>query len=231
MEQEYKYVVSEMVNLLWSENKFVLVEPHAEKRTGKLLALTVASRCMTVPPFTVVTTPDGSADHSKRVVKSLADPRIGTRFRYATLVDVTELKGGYPWFIHEYVNACFDVTVVYIRDQVFGFSLRRDFIDKSIDWRACSSEARKWACIDIPARVTASIREYMRALRLHFGRLDFLVDDNDEFHFCEVNPNGQYGWLDLDGQHGVLAAIVREISPLTECYPLPVSHPLATVRS
>jgi hypothetical protein len=35
----------------------------------------------------------------------------------------------------------------------------------------------------------------MRRARLHYGRFDFIVDD-DAWWFLECNPNGQYGWLD-----------------------------------
>jgi hypothetical protein len=62
-------------------------------------------------------------------------------------------------------------------------------------------------------------------LKLGFGRLYFLLDDQ-QYWFCEVNPNGQFAWLDLKGKNGLLQAVVSEISPLTAHHPIPVRHPL-----
>ena len=43
----------------------------------------------------------------------------------------------------------------------------------------------------------------MADARLHYGRLDFIVDEAGHFEFLEVNSNGQFGWLD-DPQTGWL---------------------------
>jgi hypothetical protein len=68
----------------------------------------------------------------------------------------------------------------------------------------------------------------MDDLKLSFGRLDFLLDDEERYWFCEVNPNGQFAWLDLSGEFGVLQAIVNEISPSTDHHSIPHEHPLAS---
>jgi hypothetical protein len=64
--------------------------------------------------------------------------------------------------------------------------------------------------------VASAICEFMNAADLKFGRLDFVVDGND-WAFLEVNPNGQYGWLDdesLSLHHRVLDAILDPDSTL-----------------
>ncbi len=68
---------------------------------------------------------------------------------------------------------------------------------------------------------------YMKALRLDYGRLDFLLDADNRYWFCEVNPNGQFAWLDLDDAHGLLSSITEEISPATNTFPPPNKHALA----
>jgi D-alanine-D-alanine ligase-like ATP-grasp enzyme len=44
-------------------------------------------------------------------------------------------------------------------------------------------------------QITESIGGFMGAAQLKFGRLDFVISDTQAW-FLEVNPNGQYGWLD-----------------------------------
>ena len=67
----------------------------------------------------------------------------------------------------------------------------------------------------------------MDDLKLSFGRLDFLLDDEGRYWFCEVNPNGQFAWLDLSGEFGLLQAVTDEISPSTEHHSIPHEHQLA----
>ena len=51
----------------------------------------------------------------------------------------------------------------------------------------------------------------MHKANLQFGRLDFLLDKSD-YYFLEVNPNGQWAWLDMTGEHGVFDAIIKELT-------------------
>ena len=79
----------------------------------------------------------------------------------------------------------------------------------------------------IPAGLQMAIKQYMKILHLDFGRLDFLLDDRALYWFCEVNPNGQFAWLDLNNEHGLLTAVIGEICPTTQLHPIPNRHPLS----
>jgi len=46
---------------------------------------------------------------------------------------------------------------------------------------------------------------------LAFGRLDFLLKGPTAY-FLEVNPNGQWAWLDIDGGQGIFDAVVHELT-------------------
>ena len=50
----------------------------------------------------------------------------------------------------------------------------------------------------------------MHATGFSFGRLDFLRQNGDLL-FLELNPNGQWAWLDEDGRHGLLPRIAEEL--------------------
>ena len=49
--EEMRYLITEIVNLLWIKNKIVLVEPHAERRCGKLIQLMVAKNYFATPTW------------------------------------------------------------------------------------------------------------------------------------------------------------------------------------
>lgn len=224
VDAEMRYMLTEIANLLWAQQRFVLVEPFAERRTGKLLQLRLAHNHFVVPDYEVVLNHEFRIPNA--VVKSLSGEPVGNKVLFTSKARTEDLDRSFPWFVEQLVEGTKDVTVVFVRGEMFAFELERDFLDKSIDWRQFISPKQNWNVHAIPAALQGSIATYMETLRLDFGRLDFLLDAEQRYWFCEVNPNGQFAWLDLNGENGVLRAVVNEISPLTEHHPIPVRHAL-----
>jgi hypothetical protein len=221
---EWRYFLNELVNLLWSDGRFVLVEPFAERRIGKLLQLLHAKTIFHVPPYEFVSNVIASA--SEAVAKSLSNEPIDGKVLFTTKVQTEELDHHYPWFLQKYVPAAFDVTAVYVGGKVFAFKLCRDFLGESPDWRRYISPEQRWTPMVLPEDLLRAVSIYMERLKLSFGRLDFLLDDQQRYWFCEVNPNGQFAWLDLNGENGLLQAVIDEISPSTEHHAIRHEHPL-----
>ncbi len=227
-EEELWYALREIINLLWAAGKVVLVEPRADLRVGKFVQAQVARRHFQVPPdrFRCGSGTEMFADRQV-VAKSLTSESIGgaadKNVLYATKVSGADLGLSFPWMVQEYVAAERDVTVACVRDRLFAFELDRSpFLDRTIDWRELPVDAvaGDWQPHELrPAQADAIFR-FMKDLNLHFGRLDFLCAAG-EYRFLEVNPNGQWAWLDADGKHGLLDKIVQEISPFTPCHPIP----------
>ena len=224
---EARCLLQEITNLIWSQGKFVLVEPGALRRLGKLLQLTRAREFFNVPPFRAVLNLDGIRQNGgPEVVKSMGKCLPDERLFFSTRVDPSQLAEGYPWFFQRYQEATFDITVMFVRKQIFAFELARDFLETSIDWREIPDKGTAWKPFQLPEAVRDKVISYMQVLQLDFGRLDFLRDSSGEFHFCEVNCNPQFAWLDYDRKEGLVSALLDELSPETERHPIPVRHPL-----
>jgi hypothetical protein len=155
------------------------------------------------------------------VVKSLTLERVAPgQVLYATRLDAADLDPGQPWFVSQYVEAVRDVTVVCVGADQFAFEFPRDRF-AATDWRAVALEAEAaWSPHVLPAAVADALRRLMGMLRLDYGRADFLLTAAGDYVFLEVNPNGEWGWLDKDGANGVLPAILDWVSPLTPPRPL-----------
>lgn len=231
IEEELWYMMRELVNLLWSRDRLVLVEPFADMRCGKVMQAQAASRYFNVPPFKCVF---GSSHQLRRghksVVKSLSSTRIDkTSVFYTTAVEESELDPSVPWMIQDLVVAEKDVTIAFVREQAFSFSLARHrFIDRTLDWREIATEyvTDEWLVHRLPAEIERRIFALMADLRLQYGRIDMLLA-GDVYYFLEVNPNGEWGWLDAAGRYGLLDKIIEEISPDTQIHPIPVSRSVA----
>lgn len=224
---EVRSLLQEISNLLWYQGKFVLVEPGALTRSGKLVQLTRAREFFNVSPFRAVLNSQDASQGRAEVVKSLGKCLPDDRVIFSTRVDPSDLALGYPWFMQRYQEADFDVTVMFVRKRIFGFELARDFLATSVDWREIPDKGAAWKPFELPGPVCDKVIKYMEVLHLDFGRLDFLRDKDGGLHFCEVNCNPQFAWLDYGGEGGLLSTILEELSPATERHPIPTRHPLA----
>jgi len=62
-----------------------------------------------------------------------------------------------------------------------------------IDWRTEKNELRFIAC-NLPPEIENLCSRYVKASGLVFGAMD-LVEHNGRLFFLEINPNGEWGWL------------------------------------
>jgi hypothetical protein len=179
----------------------------------KFVMAKVAKDYFYVPPWAFTTHPEDSGIVSP-VLKNLcglpfaaSDKCIqDSKFVYVQPVKIDELADGWPWYIQEQVNARYDLTIVFIGGKTFGLSLERSKFD-GLDWRKFigTEVDDQWKQFDVPSSLHDKISRYMKALGISYGRLDFLSND-PTFHdviFLEVNPHGQWAWMDLGKNNGI----------------------------
>jgi hypothetical protein len=211
---EARTILRDLYNLLSRSGKRLFNEPAADHRVGKLVQLRVAEKYFTVPAYRLVQSAEPLPCPSPTIVKSLASrPFSSGDVMYTTEVTGRTLAPGFPWFTQDRVDADYDVTAVYVLGQVFAYRLdRRRF--QGLDWRAAAFEtAEAWQRFTPDAALATAIGGFMAELGLDFGRLDFLL--GDELVFLEVNPNGQWAWLDPNRDDGLFDAICAAIDPET----------------
>ena len=206
------YVLVELCNVLRRAGVPALVEPHAERRLGKLVQMRLAAEAFRVPEWCVW---QGEAppmlDGDGWLVKSLVMEPLGeNRFLYVTPVDSTTLAPEYLWFCQRTVEAASDITVVYIDGRCHAYRLDRATFP-GVDWREHLTDLTwdKVAWSEDRARAT---QRFMAACGLRFGRLDFLETAEGDLFFLEVNPNGQFAWLDPDGTDGCIDDVIAALS-------------------
>jgi glutathione synthase/RimK-type ligase-like ATP-grasp enzyme len=81
----------------------------------------------------------------------------------------------------------------------------RAYVDYRTDHPSLSYEL-----LDPPAPVTAGIRTLMDSLSLVYGALDFVITPDGEWAFLEVNPAGQYGYI----EHHTGAPLTTQLADL-----------------
>jgi len=66
--------------------------------------------------------------------------------------------------------------------------------------------------ITLPNDVDVNVRRLMTHYKLRFGAIDMAVTNNEEWIFFEINPNGQWAWLDMMAGTRIASSFVRAFS-------------------
>jgi hypothetical protein len=91
-----------------------------------------------------------------------------------------------------------------------------------MDWRggAVGEDEVRWEVSDIPERVQAALHRLMRSFDINFASIDMIVTPDGEFVFLDLNPNGQWLWLEeelgLPLVAGMADLLTSRYSPATE---------------
>lgn len=90
----------------------------------------------------------------------------------------------------------FDVRVTIVGDQVFAATIDSQAEPTAkTDWRQTASDLAHERH-SLPMDVERSCLQLMRELDLAFGALDFVLTPDGRYVFLEINPNGQWLWIE-----------------------------------
>ena len=97
-----------------------------------------------------------------------------------------------PIYLQKYISKQFEVRITVI-DSCF-YSVRIDTLDK-LDWRK-DYKNHKYSLIEIPEKVKKECSKMLLNYNLVFGAFDYIVTPQNDWVFLELNPNGQWLWLE-----------------------------------
>lgn len=80
-----------------------------------------------------------------------------------------------------------------------------------LDSRLAGSDAYYCPC-ELPADVERGLVCLTHAMGLRYGAADLLVSDDGKFCFLELNPSGQWGWIELESMLQITRALAEELS-------------------
>ena len=205
---------------------------------GKLRQLLAAKRHFRVSPwhFFHGELPE-ELKRGKWVVKSMTATPIGEdKVFFVKEVDPRALDLRYPWFVQEKIDGEEEVTVVYVDGQTYAASAPRDSFDGEDSRKTVfENPDTTWPRCALAEKEESAIRAFMEETGYRFGRFDF-IRKNGELWFLELNPNGQWAWLDETNGHGLVSMVADAIKREDRAHrerpfqPAPAQQPRAALR-
>ena len=125
-------------------------------------------------------------------------------------VDPRALDLSYPWFVQERIEGEEEVTVVYIDGNTYAASAPRNSFDGEDSRTALFVNPTSWPRCSLSTDDERAIKGFMDETGYRFGRFDF-IRKNGELWFLELNPNGQWAWLDEKNENGLVSLVADAI--------------------
>lgn len=132
-----------------------------------------------------------------------------------TADDVADLEGlrWAPQIFQPFVEKDRELRVIVVGQRIFAASIDVSKSDRArVDWRrATTADGLSWKDEALPPDVAAGVHRLMGRLGLVYGALDFIVDKEGRYWFLEINPAGEWGWLERDLGMAISGAIADEL--------------------
>lgn len=123
------------------------------------------------------------------------------RFVFASLVGSDDLPtarrlGGAPVCFQQPIWPKRDIRVTVVGEAVLS-AIRHTTAEEPLDWRLAADGP--WAPYELPDDAARACADLVGGLGLRFGGVDLARDESGEHWFLELNPNGEWGWLQRAG--------------------------------
>jgi ATP-GRASP peptide maturase of grasp-with-spasm system len=108
-----------------------------------------------------------------------------------------------PSIVQNYIEKEFEIRVFYLDGRFFSvaiFSQQQEHT--KIDFRIIEKDKHvRLTPFELPEEIKSKIRQLMKNLNLNTGSIDMIYTPQKEYYFLEVNPAGQYMWVDYYGNY------------------------------
>lgn len=193
-------------NLSVFENTIWVNHPvNIYRAENKMLQLCVAKQNKLEIPKTFLTNDTSCLPSEKKfIVKSLDTALFydfdndNEMFTYSNIVTSDELQEydltQAPVVIQEALNPKIDCRITYVDGVMFPVQILFNGHGLYGDWRY-KKDSLEYKSFSLPSTIERSIKAVMNSLNLKFGGIDLIFCDG-KYYFIEVNPTGEWGWLE-----------------------------------
>ena len=178
---------------------------------SKLLQLTLASELGLCIPRTLITSDANEAhrffgDCGSMVYKPLREGRIRRR-NGSSLIFTSVVTNAHtmefekvqyaPCLFQELVSKAMDIRITVFGTEVFATEIhsQADLLS-TVDWRRGGSHELNYRPHTLPDEIGSTCRRLVDRLDLSFGAIDMILTPQGEYVFLEINPNGQWAWIE-----------------------------------
>ncbi|MBL7053167.1 MAG: hypothetical protein ISS02_00680 [Candidatus Portnoybacteria bacterium] len=206
-------------NKKWIDNPWTVV-----KAEDKIYQLNTAIESgFNVPDTLVSSNPKRVSDfychHDKEIIiKMIRSSPMNDKVIYTNVVtdkymEAIESVKMSPSIFQEVIKKEYELRITVVGDNIFPVKIDSQ-VDSltSLDWRKkpkLNDTEVELSAIEIPDDVCKKIKLFMNKMNLNFGCIDMAVTPEGKYIFFEINPNGQWYFVQLKTHIPIAKAIAK----------------------
>lgn len=112
------------------------------------------------------------------------------------LEDLSDLQYA-PLIFQEYIEKAYELRVIIVGDQVFCAKIPSQTSEKGkVDWRKDHNLLNSLEVYQLPESIQLKLLRMMDYFGLNYGAIDIIKTQDGKYVFLEVNPVGEFHWVD-----------------------------------
>ncbi len=117
-------------------------------------------------------------------------------------MEQAELIERNPSLFQTYINKEYELRITALEHKVVGIAIHsQDSAQSRLDYRRYDFDNVRYNHIELPDFVTSFCTAMLKHYGLLFGEFDFIYTKDSKYFFLELNPNGQWLWLELKSKY------------------------------
>lgn len=193
-----------------------------EVSNSKLLQLQIAQGIGFETPISLISNDpkyclDFFEKNKEIIVKAMRQPRYGDAVIYTNKVSKKSLSniGSValsPTYFQSYIPKKLELRITVIGNNVFSVAIDSQNHEQTmVDWRR-NVRLAKHSPFSLPKQISDQCVSLVKNLNLSFGAIDMIITPDDRFVFLEINPNGQWLWVEREAGLPIADSIATLLS-------------------
>jgi len=116
-----------------------------------------------------------------------------------------------PTLFQQKIRKEYDIRITVLDDKLVAVKLSNPN-NKKIDIRRDNMEGVSYASYELPNELKNGIISLVKSYGLRFGAVDLVKSVNGDYYFLEINPNGQWAWMDIYGKTEIYSLFLKTFS-------------------
>jgi len=123
------------------------------------------------------------------------------------------LEDRIPALFQQYIDKKYEIRVFYLHGKFYSMAIFSQQNEKTkIDFRNYDREfPNRTIPYSLPDSLKEKIEVFMKAMDLNTGSLDLIFSADNQYVFLEVNPIGQYEWVEKNCNFPISREIAKEL--------------------
>jgi hypothetical protein len=202
-------------------SKWLSLPEAVYRAENKLFQLKIANEIGFKIPKTLVTNSKMELiDFYKNVKNVILKPISQTRIQYKNkaefiftntltkeIIDKIEDFDLTPCIFQENIAKEYEIRVTVVNNDVFAACVDSQSHDETrVDWRR---KKIQFTAIILPNEIGKKCQQMVQKLNLNFGAIDLIRTPSGDYVFLEINPNGQWAWIENQTNQNISGSIIK----------------------